>query len=234
MAGQREYAWPKGTFLARLPAAMPAELIELGVTRAVPDGTPLVRQGEPGSLVYLILHGLVKVTTWAENGERVLLAVRVRGDVIGEMAILGGGRRSADADACGLTSVCVIKGTAFLGYLQRHPAAGFALSGLLSDRLRWANQRRLEFAGYDADVCLARIVLALAARHGHVVGEGVDIGVPLTRAELGGLIGAKEATVQRALRSLAERGWVLRGHRRVVITDMDGLTKFAEIVSRNP
>ncbi|WP_235030651.1 Crp/Fnr family transcriptional regulator [Nonomuraea solani] len=217
-----------GTFLSRLPEAMPAELVALGTTLTAPDGTCFIRQGEPGTLIYLILHGLVKITTWAENGERALLAVRVSGDVIGEMAILGAGRRSADVTTCGPTSLCAIRGATFIGYLQRHPSAGFALSGLLSDRLRWANQRRLEFAGYDAEVCLARIILALAAAHGRAVQEGMDIGVPLTQAELGSLIGAKEPTVQKALRSLAARGLVLRRPRRVVIQDMDGLMKLAD------
>ncbi|WP_336217095.1 Crp/Fnr family transcriptional regulator, partial [Nonomuraea sp. LPB2021202275-12-8] len=122
--------WPMGTFLARLPEAMPAELIELGTTLMAPDGTRLIRQGDPGALVYLILQGLVKITTWAENGEQALLAVRVSGDVIGEMAILGAGRRSADATTCGQTSLTVIKGNTFIGYLQRHPNAALALSGL--------------------------------------------------------------------------------------------------------
>ncbi|MET8157746.1 Crp/Fnr family transcriptional regulator [Sphaerisporangium sp. NPDC005289] len=226
--------WPMGTFLARLPGTMPAQLIELGTMLTVSGDTRLIRQGEPGTLVYLILHGLVKITTWAENGEQALLAVRVSGDVIGEMAILREGRRSADVTTCGRTTLCAIKGNAFTGYLQRHPNAALALSGLLSDRLQWANQRRLEFAGYDAEVCLARIILALATTHGRTVREGTDIGVALTRAELGSLIGAKEPTAQKALRSLAARGLVLRGPRRVVIQDLDGLAKFADCVRRNP
>ncbi|WP_246649637.1 Crp/Fnr family transcriptional regulator [Nonomuraea coxensis] len=225
--------WPTGTFLARLPEAMPAELVGLGTTFVAPDGTRLIRQGEAGSLVYLILHGLVKITTQAQNGERALLAIRVSGDIVGEMAILGSGRRTADVTTCGPASLCAIKGSAFVGYLQRHPHAAFALSGLLGDRLEWANQRRLEFAGYDAEVCLARIILALAAAHGRAVLEGVDMGVRLTRAELGSLVGAKEPTVQKALRSLSERGLVLRGHRRVVIRDMPGLAKFADCVPEN-
>lgn len=99
--------------------------------------------------------------------------------------------------------------------------------------MQWANQRRLEFAGYDAEVCVARILIALAAMHGRAVREGMDIGIPLTQAELGSLIGTKEPTVRKALRSLAARDLVLRGPRRVVIQDMDGLTKFADFDLRN-
>lgn len=207
--------------------------MELGAICRVADGTAFVRQGEPGTLVYLILQGLVKITARAENGEQVLLAVRVRGDLIGEMAVLGSGTRSADVTACGAVNILAIHGNAFLGYLQRNPVAGFAISGSLSDRLKWANQRRLEFAGFGADVCLARILLSLAARHGYETALGRDIGVPLTRAELGGLIGIKEPTVRKAIRTLSDHGLIMRGKRRVVIKDLTELVRFAELLPLN-
>ncbi|MEW9553178.1 Crp/Fnr family transcriptional regulator [Nonomuraea sp. NPDC050783] len=212
---------------------MPADLTELGTTCSIEHGTTFLRQGEPGTLVYLILQGAVKITASAENGERVLLAIRVRGDLVGEMAVLGRGTRSADVTACGAVTACAIRGNAFLGYLQRHAAAAFALSGTLSERLLWANQRRLEFAGFPAEVCLARILLALAARHGFRTPRGWDTGVPLTRAELGGLIGIKEPTVQKAMKALADRGLIVRGQRRAIITDLPGLAQFAELVPLN-
>ncbi|GES18882.1 Crp/Fnr family transcriptional regulator [Acrocarpospora pleiomorpha] len=207
--------------------------MELGAICPIADGTAFLRQGEPGTLVYLILQGLVKITARAENGEQVLLAVRVRGDLVGEMAVLGRGTRSADVTACGAVNVLAIHGNAFLGYLQRKPVAGFAVSGALSDRLQWANQRRLDFAGFGADVCLARILLSLAARHGYGTAQGRDIGVPLTRAELGGLIGIKEPTVRKAMRTLSDLGLILRAQRRVVIKDLPELARFAELIPLN-
>ncbi|WP_344743555.1 hypothetical protein [Streptosporangium vulgare] len=90
--------------------------------------------------------------------------------MVGEVAVLDGSTRSADVVACGVTVVQLIKGEVFLGYLRRHPSA--ALSTLMGDRLRWANQRRLEFAGYDSDICLGHLLPAVLARHGRTGGHG--------------------------------------------------------------
>ncbi|MGV9309532.1 Crp/Fnr family transcriptional regulator [Nonomuraea sp. NPDC003727] len=194
-----------------------------------PANHVMVRQGEPGRVVSVVMHGLVKVSARTENGAESLLAVRVRGDVIGDMAVLDGAARSATVVTCGVTVVRLIKGEVFLDFLRQHPSAALTLSTLMSDRLRWANQRRLEFAGYESDVCLARLLLAVVARHGRLGPEGMDLGVPLTQVELGGLIGAKESTVQKILRSLSARGILRTGHRRVIITDLSGLAAFANL-----
>lgn len=221
--------WPAETFLARLPEPSRQALLTQGVVRTYPANHMMVRQGDSGNVVFFIMHGLAKVTARTENGRESLLAVRVKGDAIGDMAVLDGSARSATVVTCGVTVSRIIKGDAFLDYLQRHPSAALTLSTLMSDRLRWANQRRLEFSGYDSDVCLARMLLAMAARHGRPGPEGTDLGVPLTQAELGSLIGAKESTVQKILRDLSARGLVRTGHRRVVIIDLPGLTDFANL-----
>ncbi|GII66102.1 Crp/Fnr family transcriptional regulator [Sphaerisporangium krabiense] len=225
---RRRPGWPSETFLARLPEASRQELLGLGPVHAHPAGRVLVRQGDPGTLLYVIAHGLVKVTARTENGKESLLAVRVRGDLVGDMA-LGGSPRSATVTTCGPTTTCVIKGDVFLAFICRHPPAALAWNTFTGERLRWANQRRLEFAGYDSDVCLARLLLALLARHGRPTRHGMDLGVPLTQPELGSLIGAKESTVQKILRDLSVRGLVRTGRRRVVVTDVPGLTAFAEL-----
>ncbi|MER5649222.1 Crp/Fnr family transcriptional regulator [Streptosporangium sp. NPDC002524] len=220
--------------MERLPESSRQALLTLGVTRTYPADHALVHQGDAGNLVFVVIHGLVKVTARTENGRESLLAVRVRGDVIGDMAVLDGSTRSATALTCGATVTELIKGEVFLEFLRRHPSAALTLSTLISDRLRWANQRRLEFAGYSSDVCLARLLLAVAVRHGRLGPDGVDLGVPLTQIELGGLIGAKESTVQKILRALSARGLVRTGHRRVIVTDLPGLTAFANLAPIPP
>ena len=221
--------WPSETFLARLSESSRQVLLALGVMHTYSANHVMMRQGESGNLILVVIHGLVKVSARAENGTESLLAVRVRGDVIGDMAVLDGSTRSATATTCGVTVARLIKGDIFLDYLRRHSSAALTLSTLMSDRLRWANQRRLEFAGYDSDVCLARLLLAVAARHGRPSPEGIDLGIPLTQVELGGLIGAKESTVQKILRDLSARGLVRTGHRRVIIVDLSSLAAFANL-----
>jgi CRP/FNR family transcriptional regulator, cyclic AMP receptor protein len=224
-----DHFWPRGTFLAMLAEQARRRLISLGVIRSFPANHVLVHQGEPGSSVWLLLDALVKVAASVENGTQALLAIRVSGDVVGEMAVIDGLTRSANVTTCGRTVVCQIKGARFLDYLRRDVDASLALSQLAIQRLRWSNQRRLDFAGYETAVCLARVLLTLAARHGRPCVDGVDIGAPLTQSELGGLVGAKEGTVQKALRELAARGLVQPSHRSVIIIDVAGLTAFADL-----
>lgn len=169
------------------------------------------------------------MTARLENGAEALLSVRVSGDIVGDMAPLTHSPRSASVITCGQSWVSVIKGQVFVDFVAASGPAGLAMSRFGGDRLRWANQRRLDLAGYPAEVCLARVLLALAERHGHGEGDALDIGVPLTQAELGGLIGARQATVQKALRDLHRLGLVERGKRRVMITDRPRLVTFAEL-----
>jgi CRP-like cAMP-binding protein len=223
-------AWPKDTFLNRLPARDRARLLELGRLHPLPSQRTIVRQGDPGGSVWLLIDALVKVTARVENGTEALLALRVSGDLIGEMAVLGETVRSATVTTCGRAVVCQIKGGAFVGFLQQHPTASLTLNQMTIERLRWSNQRRLDFAGYGTGRCLARVLLALAGRHGRPCDAGIELGIPLTQAELGGLVGAKEDTVQKALRALAAGELIaVPARRRVVITDVEGLVRFADL-----
>ncbi|WP_220499634.1 Crp/Fnr family transcriptional regulator [Microbispora sp. H10949] len=71
--------WLTGSFLDRLPEAARDELLRLGSPVTFPGRHVLVREGDPGSAVYLLLDALVKVTALAENGSRTLLSIRAAG-----------------------------------------------------------------------------------------------------------------------------------------------------------
>lgn len=221
-----------GTLLHHLQDPARERLLALGTTVRFRPGHRMIRQGDGPGPVFLLMNSVVKITAQAENGAVAMLAVRVSGDIVGEMAVLSGTERSATVTACGDTMAQVIRGPVFVEFMQRNAALGVALSRLTGDRLRWANDRRLDFAGYDADVCLARLLLALAGRHGAWTGEGLDIGVALTQAELGGLIGAKEGTVQKAMRSLRGRRFLRNRKQSIVISDVKGLAAYADVPVR--
>jgi CRP-like cAMP-binding protein len=221
--------WPNDTFLHRLSEGSRTELLSLGLLRTFPPSHVLLRQGDDGASVWLLIDALVKVSAGMENGSQALLAVRVSGDVVGEMAVIDGSTRSATVTTAGHAVVSQIKGPVFVDFIRRHPPVALALHKMTVERLRWSNQRRLEFAGYETDARLARVLLALAGRHGRPVDGGIYIGVPLTHGELGGLVGAREGTVQKALRELAAAGLVRSGRRKVLITDLPALSAFANL-----
>ncbi|MEW2354878.1 Crp/Fnr family transcriptional regulator [Spirillospora sp. NPDC029432] len=169
----------------------------------------------------------VKVVGSLENGTEALYGIRVSGDLVGELAAIRDTGRSATVIACTDGAVHRLPKERFLGFLDRHPEAWRLLATMLGDRLDWANQRRLDFAGYPVDQRLARVVAQLAERHGHPVGDGIDIGIELTQEELGKLVGAAKESAVKAVKQMRGAGLIRTGYRRIVVTDLDGLKAFA-------
>src|SRR5690606_39466982 len=91
--------------------------------------------------------------------------VRVGGDTVGEMAAMDGAPRSATVTACGTITALVLQPAALRTLLMRRPEIGIALTGIVADRLRWANRRRLDFRGYPVKVRLDRKSTRLNSSH---------------------------------------------------------------------
>lgn len=224
--------WPAGTFLSKLPVTDRKALLDLGIPRWHSAGETLFRQGDKGDSVLVLLDAVVMVKAGAENGVETLIAIRVSGDLVGEMAVIDDTTRFATITTCRRSLISHIPGPVFLDCLRRRPSVALTVNRMLSERLRQAGRRRLDFAGYGVEVRLCRALLELADRYGRMGPTGaIDVGVRLSHAEYGALIGATKESVQRALRRLATKGLVETGRRRVLITDKARLAKFADIVT---
>ncbi|QMU74361.1 Crp/Fnr family transcriptional regulator [Streptacidiphilus sp. P02-A3a] len=198
----------------------------------------LLRQGDDGKHVLLLTDGVVKVVTSSESGYEMLAAVRIAGELVGEMAAFEDLPRSGSVIACGDVQVRVIQRGDLEGFLTQHPDAMRELYRMLSARLRWANQRRLDFQAYDAPTRLARVLVELSQAYGLPVAGEPDgrmvLALALTQSELASLAGLKLATAERALANLSQLGLVERNYRKIVISDTPKLLDFARIVGRNP
>jgi CRP-like cAMP-binding protein len=209
--------------LGRLAADTRAAMLKLGVRRDVGPGEVLIRQGEVDSHVILLRHSLVKVTVAMADGREALLAIRISGDIVGEMSALNGRPRSASVTTCGSSQVSIIHNREFRPFLRSHPDAAIEIAGVVADRLRWANRRRVDFASHPVRVRLARVLYEIAADYGQRTPAGVVVGVRLTQPELATLCGAAEPTVQRALRELRSASLVSTGYRQITVLDLAAL-----------
>lgn len=211
--------WPASSLLGRLSEPARTVLLGLGTAAGYPAGRRLVRLGECGQSVYLLLQGCVKIL--GNDGEREpLLGIRVGGDLVGEMAVLSSLPRSATVSTCSLVSARVIPGPDLLAYLMSWPEAALAVASMISERLRWANERRVDFAGIDSRTRICRVLLTLAETYGRDTGDGRDLGAPLTQEEIASLAGVRLATAEKALRAFANSGLVRLGYRNIVVLDM--------------
>lgn len=202
-------------------------LLGLGAKKQFPgSGRVLIREGDNSRVVFLLLAGVVKVSGSTGTGE-ALLAIRVGGDMVGELSALDSRPRLATVTTAGPVIARVIGQGEFIGFLARDPDAALAISRGVSDKLRSATARRVDFTGCDAATRFARVLLELAVRYGQNTRAGAVIRCPLTQSELAALAGAAEPTIQRVLRQLRAEGVVASGYRETTVLDIAGLRQRA-------
>ncbi|MET9899130.1 Crp/Fnr family transcriptional regulator [Streptomyces sp. NPDC006446] len=221
--------WPARSLLGVLPPSARQDLLGLGTEVRFDAGAVLLREGDNHQHIYLLVSGFTKVTATVENGETSLLAVRAAGDTVGEMAAMTGAPRSATVTACGPLTARVSRSDELRALLEDRPVISMALTGMVADRLRWANRRRLDFRGYPAKVRLARLLVELAESYGSFRAGGVEIGCRLTQPELATMVGAAETTIHKVLRELRADRLLETGYRSTVIRDLPRLERLADV-----
>jgi CRP-like cAMP-binding protein len=102
-----------------------------------------------------------------------------------------------------------------------------AISRGVTDKLRSATARRVDFTGCDVATRFARVLLELVIRYGQQTRAGTVIRCPLTQTELAALVGAAEPTIQRVLRQLRADGVVTTGYRETTVLDITRLRRRA-------
>ncbi len=109
--------------------------------RDYPAGAALLRQGETGVGLFVIVSGRVRVSQHQEGGDEHELATLGRGEVLGEMSLLDDLPRSATATAVEPTQALVLPVWDFRAVLRDSPDIGIALLSVISRRLRNAENR---------------------------------------------------------------------------------------------
>ncbi len=215
MAGV-EAALAKAELFAAISDAGRVRLAKAGTPCTIEPRALLFAQGDKGDALYVLLEGEVEIRVSNEAGRDVRLAALKPFAVIGEMAVLDGGARSADVCAIRRSRFLRITRETALQTLESEPKALLKLIGELSARLRRAN------AGIE-DAQLLDLGGRLAQRLIEEAGDGATI--TLTQTELARRIGASREKVNRKLHEWEDEGWVSLGRSGIK------LTKRAELVA---
>ncbi|MFE2496684.1 Crp/Fnr family transcriptional regulator [Streptomyces scopuliridis] len=229
-AGRRPrevWAWPHTSLLGGLGADAREQLLAPGVTVRYTADRILMREADPTDFVLILLDGVVKATGRTEDGRDALLAVRMGGDLVGELAAMDARPRSATVTTCGPVTARRVTRADFLDRMRRFPRIGEAVNRSVVAKLRTANTHRINFTGCDVATRLARILQHLALTCGERTGKGAVIHWPITQPELATLCGAAEPSVHKALRRLREQGVVSTGYRTIRIEDLSRLHRIA-------
>jgi CRP/FNR family transcriptional regulator, cyclic AMP receptor protein len=215
------------SFRDALAPAQLAALQALGGRRRYRAGTTLFHERDPGDAVLLVLRGRVKISVPTASGREALLDVREPGELIGEMAALGGVARSATVTAVEPVEVLAVAQDAFMAYLDHTPGVAVVLLRMLARRLVEADRKLVEFVAQDTVGRVCGRLVDLAERFGEPAPDGVLIHGPVTQEELAGWTGASREALVKALRVLRERGWIATGRGEITVLDAEALRRRA-------
>lgn len=213
----------KTTLFAGLDDAALEDLAARAVHRRYRKGGVIFVQGEEGERCFAIVTGAVKISAYAPDGREVVLAMLGAGDVLGELSPFDEAPRSADATAVEDSELLSLDKDAFHDAIRKHPQIGLALLGVLSRRLRGANESFSDVAFFDVSGRVARRLADLAGEHGVPTDGGVLIDVAMSQESLAQMIGATRESVNKALAAFKREGLVTRVGRRYLVSNIDDL-----------
>ena len=222
------------TFSEWLGADDRAALLAVVRERRLDTGEALFRHGEAGDSFALVGTGRFKLVAHASGGREILLGLRGPGELIGELAILDHGPRTADVVALEPATVGVGSAEALRHLLHQRPSVAMAIIQSLSARLREADDGRMAMATLAGHARVAVRLLELASRYGLAGSAGTEIALPLSQDEIADWTGLSRPAVARALAEFRRIGCVTTGRRRLVITDLVGLQSCVETERGQP
>ena len=121
---------------ASLDDAAATDLRNLLTVENVASGRQLFHKGDSGNAMYLIENGRVRISITDEDGKEITLAELAQGDFFGEMSIIDGRQRSADANVIEDGRLAILSRKDFLAFVRANPDVALGMLGALTDRLR--------------------------------------------------------------------------------------------------
>ncbi|MDB5057679.1 MAG: family transcriptional regulator [Chloroflexi bacterium] len=186
-------------------------------------GEVLFHKDDPGTSLFLVKAGRVKISVFSSEGKEAVFTVHGPGDVFGELALLDGAPRSATATALEPSRLLTLDRSAFVAFLREQPDASLILLGDLTARVRRLSSQVEDLMFLDIPGRLARTLLRLGEQYGRPTSRGVEIDLQITQTELGGMVGATRVSVNRLLHWFAERGLIAIDERRIVLIRPEAL-----------
>ncbi|MER5949006.1 Crp/Fnr family transcriptional regulator [Streptomyces sp. NPDC001904] len=227
------------TFLDVLSAEARKDLFRISAERTFRADEHLLLEQDHSSHVLVLLEGWAVVSAATDRSSaRLILALRRRGELVGEMAALGGIARSASVTALGPVRALVVPGDRFRAFAGRDAAVSALLMAQLVSRLRTADEERRTLASLTVIQRVAGRLLELGELQRAASGRAGprDTGGPgdeypvlaqFAQHDLADAVGATREAVAKSLRLLRAAGVVRTRPRRIELIDHDALRLLA-------
>jgi len=178
-----------------------AELASCATIKSYPKNSVIIREGDEGGALFIILSGKVQAYLSSANGRMVILSSQGPGSFFGELSLLDGEPRSASISALEPTVCSLVPRHVLKSWLRNHPDAAFSIIRSLTQRIRnlTENVRGLALSDVYGRLAKALHDMAVENEKGWIIQEKP------THQDLANIIGCSREMVSRLMKDL-ERG----------------------------
>jgi CRP/FNR family cyclic AMP-dependent transcriptional regulator len=215
------------TLFSGLSADERAEITGRAHIRSLAAGETVFATGAAGDQMMALLSGTIRISVSSVDGRELLLAIIQPGEVFGELTVLDGKERSADAIAETPCTLAILHRHDVLSFFERNPSAWPKLVDVLCQRLRRTNVVFAEVALLQLPVRLAKAMLRLLdLQTGSAPPQPAMI--RFSQRELANMVGGTRESVNRCLRSWHRDGIVQMTEGSIIVVNRPALENMAE------
>jgi len=201
------------------------EIVSYAQPRSFAVGQPICRIGDPGDSMMAVIVGTVRISLPTVKGKEIILADLQAGELFGEIALLDGKARSANATAHTKCELMVLDRRDLVPFLERNPSASLRLMEMLCARIRRSDERMSDIAFLDLPARLAKTLLQYPAP----INSAGTIKLSLSQSELAAMAGATRENVNRCLREWQRRGILELRDRWTIIRQPEALRNLLKL-----
>jgi CRP/FNR family cyclic AMP-dependent transcriptional regulator len=192
--------------------------------KSVPRNTIIFARGDPGSGLMGVLSGTVKISLLSTDGRELVINLIQPGEIFGEIALLDGHPRTADATTVSDCELIMIERRDFIPFVQSQPEVAIKFIEVLCARLRRTSGQLEDAVFLNLPARLAKTLLHLTGNSD----KGATRKLPITQRDLSQIIGMSRESTNKQLRNWAERKWVRLERGSITILQPDALAEVAE------
>jgi CRP/FNR family transcriptional regulator, cyclic AMP receptor protein len=196
--------------------------------RSYAAGETIFLMGSVGDSLMAVLSGTVRISMPSPDGKEIVLAIIQPREVFGEIAMLDGKERTADAKAIGPCSLAILERRDVLAFLKDNPKVWPKLVDVLCARLRKTDQHIAEIALLELPTRLAKTLLRFANEQPQAAAPGA-LQVSLSQRELGNICGASRESINKCLGGWQRRGIVQIEDGVIFVTNRTALEELAKL-----
>ena len=188
-------------------------------------GRKIFAKGSPGQSLMAVLRGAVKISSLSDSGKEIVFTIFNAGEIFGEIAVLDGGERSADATAMTDCDLLVLARRDLLPVLENRADLLMMLIKILCRRLRLTTEQVEDVTFRHLESRVAKALVYLAESVGLHGLRGPSVELHVSQRELGNMAGGSRESVNKHLQIWHRQGLIDLSKGSIMIRDVGAIER---------